>query len=333
MILILSKQYELSTNIVMDWLSYKKEPCYRLNGEDFVLNNFPLNLELSSDECITQIKINEKEYIKSRDIKSIWYRRDTFTHFRQNFLPEIEKENFYADVIKNLFDEYLYGANAMYNCIEQNKKKLGNFRKSSLNKIETLILAKKYGIDIPNTIVTNTKTDIENFRQRKKNIVTKSISESFDLKKTKNEQTEKYRNYTEEVTEEVVENIPNKFFYSLFQEKLDKDIEIRTFFLDGKCYSMAIFSQLNNQTSVDFRKGDGKINNRNVPYNLPKKLEKKINCLMKELDLNTGSIDIVKTKDGRFVFLEVNPIGQYIIVSYPCNYHLDKKIAEFLSNK
>ena len=52
--------------------------------------------------------------------------------------------------------------------------------------------------------------------------------------------------------------------------------------------------------------------------------------LMKDLELNTGSIDFIKTKQGRFVFLEVNPVGQYGMTSYPCNYHLDKKIAEYL---
>jgi hypothetical protein len=30
------------------------------------------------------------------------------------------------------------------------------------------------------------------------------------------------------------------------------------------------------------------------------------------------------------VFLEVNPTGQYGMVSDPCNYYLDKKIAEYL---
>lgn len=118
---------------------------------------------------------------------------------------------------------------------------------------------------------------------------------------------------------------------SVFQEKLDKELEIRTFFLNGKCYSMAIFSQLDSQTSVDFRKYNLTTNNRNVPYQLSRMLEEKITKLMDELKLNTGSIDIIKTKDGRYVFLEVNPVGQYGMTSFPCNYHLDRKIAEYLA--
>ena len=53
---------------------------------------------------------------------------------------------------------------------------------------------------------------------------------------------------------------------------------------------------------------------------------------MQKLDMNSGSIDMVVTKDKRYVFLEVNPIGQFKQVSYPCNYYLEKEVAKYLSN-
>jgi D-alanine-D-alanine ligase-like ATP-grasp enzyme len=61
-------------------------------------------------------------------------------------------------------------------------------------------------------------------------------------------------------------------------------------------------------------------------------VEKKIYILMKRLGINSGSIDMVYTKDGRFVFLEVNPVGQFAQVSMPCNYFLEREIAYELSN-
>ena len=51
---------------------------------------------------------------------------------------------------------------------------------------------------------------------------------------------------------------------------------------------------------------------------------------MKKLKLETGSLDFIKTTDDRLVFLEVNPVGQFGMVSSPCNYYLEKKIAEYL---
>jgi len=65
---------------------------------------------------------------------------------------------------------------------------------------------------------------------------------------------------------------------------------------------------------------------------LSEDLKEKIILLMKILDLNTGSIDLIKSTDEKIYFLEINPIGQYGMVSSPCNYYLDKLIAKTLIN-
>jgi D-alanine-D-alanine ligase-like ATP-grasp enzyme len=51
---------------------------------------------------------------------------------------------------------------------------------------------------------------------------------------------------------------------------------------------------------------------------------------MEELPLTTGSLDFIRTPGGRHVFLEVNPAGQFAMVSLPCNYRLEKRVAEYL---
>ncbi len=53
---------------------------------------------------------------------------------------------------------------------------------------------------------------------------------------------------------------------------------------------------------------------------------------MDKLDLNCGSIDMIVNTKNEFIFLEVNPVGQFGMVSEPCNYFLEKKVAEFLLN-
>jgi glutathione synthase/RimK-type ligase-like ATP-grasp enzyme len=73
--------------------------------------------------------------------------------------------------------------------------------------------------------------------------------------------------------------------------------------------------------------------NRTVPYKLSSELMEKLTLLMNDLHMESGSIDIVVTKDKRFVFLEVNPVGQFAQVTGPCNYNLYKVIAEYLTKK
>ncbi len=48
---------------------------------------------------------------------------------------------------------------------------------------------------------------------------------------------------------------------------------------------------------------------------------------MQDLNLNCGSVDLIKDKDGNYIFLEVNPNGQYGMVDAPCNFNLNEKIA------
>ena len=139
----------------------------------------------------------------------------------------------------------------------------------------------------------------------------------------------KYLSYTVQI--EGLDDVSTESFApSQFQDLIEKKYEIRSFLLNRKFYSMAIFSQEDEQTRTDFRQYNDVKPNRNVPYNLPEKLEEKLLKLADSFGLSTGSFDLIKTKNNDYVFLEVNPEGQFGMVSYPCNYYLEKKLAEEL---
>jgi D-alanine-D-alanine ligase-like ATP-grasp enzyme len=67
-----------------------------------------------------------------------------------------------------------------------------------------------------------------------------------------------------------------------------------------------------------------------VPITLPADVEEKLDRLFRALDLNTGSVDMIVDEEGEFVFLEINPTGQYSYVSKICNFDIDRLIAEWL---
>lgn len=93
---------------------------------------------------------------------------------------------------------------------------------------------------------------------------------------------------------------------------------------------MAIFSQQSEQTKIDFRKYDPVKPNRCTPYKLPAEIENKIDRLMRRIKINSGSIDMIYSPNGQYYFLEVNPIGQFGMTSFPCNYPIEKRIAQYL---
>ena len=80
-------------------------------------------------------------------------------------------------------------------------------------------------------------------------------------------------------------------------------------------------------------RADGNLKpNRTVPFKLPPDIEAKVARLFALVKLNTGSVDFIVDQQGRFIFLEINPVGQFSMVSVPCNYFLEKMVATTLMN-
>lgn len=316
MILILSTPTDYDTNGVIDWLRYNKMPFFRLNDEDLMqgvisFNHNPKDLSQTYFEHYSQ-------KIFLRDIKIVWYRKF-------GFLIEYEKKlGMNNDLLDYIYAEFINVHNLILKLLED-KKTLCK-KTSSFSKIDILNKANEVGLNIPKSLITNEKLKlIEFYNQNNRLIITKSIGEAKHVKYKNSE----FTLATHKVEE--MEFLPLNFSPSLFQEYISKEIEIRVFYLDKKCYSMAIFSQNNEKTKLDFRNYDKKNPNRFVPYKLPKIIENKIIDFMECIGLNTGSLDIIKSAiNGEYYFLEVNPFGQFGMTSKPCNYNLHKKVADFL---
>lgn len=67
--------------------------------------------------------------------------------------------------------------------------------------------------------------------------------------------------------------------------------------------------------------------------NLPDDLTAKIYKLMEQKGINFGSLDFMKGVDGKYYFLEINPVGQFLGLSTLLNLELEKLIAEKLIEK
>ena len=193
-----------------------------------------------------------------------------------------------------------------------------------------MLIAKECGLLIPETLITSNKINAINFIGEKKDVITKAISETIMLFI---EGVGAIQSYTNPVSKKDMKAFDELIFPSLFQKNIRKRYELRVFYLDGEFYSMAIFSQSNPKTKNDFRYYDETQKNRFVPYTLPTAIKVRLELFMQKKGYKTGSIDILVDHNGDFIFLEVNPIGQFGMVSFPCNYQLEKKIAEYLCKK
>jgi ATP-GRASP peptide maturase of grasp-with-spasm system len=330
MILIQSQNCDFSTNTVVEWLLHLKAPFLRINKE-----NHDVKLEgFSLSSAKTKVSLNlENKIVDMDDVTAYWHRRGIAILHHPGNVRSIARKFFpgraAGEISRNLNDQIATLNNFLNERLASVPIRLGNAGNVFINKLKMLQQAAELGIKVPQTIVTSKKSELLEFRRRAKNIISKGIQDSLFIPGD----DEHIVHYTELITDEIIDLLPDSFAPSLFQEMVEKSYEVRIFYFRGEFYSMAIFSQRDEQTNVDFRKYNDKKPNRTVPYRLPEDVRRNLSALMRDLRLDNGSIDMVVTPGKEHYFLEINPVGQFGMVSYPCNFYLEKKIAYFLSGK
>jgi ATP-GRASP peptide maturase of grasp-with-spasm system len=301
-IYIISESKDQTTNVIFDWLSYYNLEFKRIqdNFDLFEIINSYLNQELCS---IYFRKSLEKKEILKTDIN------------------ETIIKNHLEDELNHIID-FMFSSKGI--------KTLGVFGLSSLNRLKTMEIAMSYGFKVPRFCIANSKSKLWLFIQELNNpesVILKSFSDGVVLKIDDNI----YSTYTEELDMNEIDSLNSDFLPSLFMEKITKLYEIRVFYLNGKFYSVCIFTQNDIHTKVDSRRGEKGVPNRIVPYKLPYEIELKLENVFAKLELNTGSIDLIYTSKGEYCFLEINPCGQFQMNSNICNYYLEREIIKFLA--
>jgi ATP-GRASP peptide maturase of grasp-with-spasm system len=323
MILLLSQDcFEISTEEVQDWIEALGHETVRLNGAD-LNGDVAFSLEYGGGGAGMSIDLDGRT-LTAGDVDAVWSRR-WHTYDNLAFVDGVPDERLRNDLRGYLTGELRAASSGLFDAL-RGREWLTRPGQSDVNKLAVLRRAAEAGLEIPATLVTNDRARLQAFMREHGRIITKSLWNG----RTFMQGRDAWSLLTYELRQEDVDGAPERFFPSLVQALLEKDLEVRTFYLDGECWSMAIFSQLDRQTSIDFRHYNFRRPNRFVPYRLPAEVEEGARTLMRGLALDTGSLDFVRTPDGRHVFLEVNPVGQFQMVSVPCNYNLEKKMAERL---
>ena len=324
MVMIVTIEEDESSSDVIDWLDFKGHTSFRLNTNNYFTNNKGTTVAISSTE--EDITFNETNHLSQAD--AVWIRRIPYRVAGWPALPHVKDPQIYNEIRYHLDDElekWFYG---MLKMVGSKKVLSGNVDNLIMNKIFALQKAKNAGLNIPDTMITSERKKLEAFQKKHQQIITKPISDPQHLP---TDSTHFYSHTALVEARDLQEGYSEEIFPTFVQAYIEKEYELRVFYWLGDFYPMAIFSQNNKKTEVDFREAADELNIRKVPYKLPEKIETQLRTLLNELDLETASIDIIKNKVGEYVFLEVNTTGFFGMVSHPCNYHLDEKIATYLT--
>lgn len=323
MICIFSTQNDYSTTEVIRWLEHLGEiDVLRVNSDD-TTSQFDVHLDINHREL--SFYVNRRQ-VRLNDLDVCWYRKGE--HWICNSLPPhtVDGHSSFSRYLglklvaeRDKLSEYVHSL--IYEAVGC----LGSPFRCDLNKLLVLNVAHSAGLSVPMSHIVSRVQQLKSVG-RLTELITKPMSDVLYLF-DKDESCRGYFSYTEELTPLMIEQSDEYLAPSFVQARVKKKFDVRVFYLDGQFYSMAILSQADFGTQTDFRRYSSVRLTRCIPFELPSDIETRLISLFRALNLNTGSVDLVVAESDEYFFLEINPVGQFGMMSQACNYHLEEKVA------
>lgn len=305
MILIITHKTDFTADFVIHKLNQQEIPYRRLNCEDLLDNTYSIEI---NDEFKFAL-LGEKEY------KSIWFRRTKLPQLnglsKEDELYTLnELDNFFKNLFETLDTRWLSKPHFVY---------------KAENKLYQLKIAKGVGFRIPETLVTNNKQKVIDFYYRlKSKVIIKPISSTRIISPNGNSFI-----FTNAISENLILNL-DKYDLTpcIFQENIEKAFEIRVTVVNTSVFAAVVYSQDYNESKQDWRRKKLKFHK----FELPIFVKEKCIRLCQELNLKFGAIDLIKTPNDDYVFLEINPNGQWAWIETQTGLPISNAIIKYLSN-
>lgn len=263
----------------------------------------------------TQNFFNHELCYSAKQISSIWWRikppliqpTETLEYLRIQNLKDREWKHFLLPLSDLLHVPWINDLNAHYQA---------SFKVRQLQKALDL------GFAIPKTIISNNYHEIRNFVSKAKSqVIYKPLTYYYEI-------PHKITGTTI-ITEELLKK-QSCFMVTpgIYQERIQKDLELRITVVGSKIFSTSIDTKQVIEAQLDWREYTNKIDFRVYP--LPLDFENKLLDYHKSLGLVYGAYDFIVTPDHLFVFLEVNPAGQYLWLEEKLGLPISEAIAKEL---
>jgi len=175
------------------------------------------------------------------------------------------------------------------------------------DKLRQLRLARELGLEVPPTIVTNDPAHVREFHAAHGGDVVAKMLTPFSTSMDGGSPFV----HTSAVTPEDLEDLDGlRFSPMVFQQRVPKARELRVAMVAGRPHVGAVDASGSERGQVDWRRSlPGEC--PWTPGTIPTDVAERLRRLLEALGLVYGAVDLIVTPDGRHVFLEVNPAGEW----------------------
>lgn len=317
-VLLLTNKTDVTTDFIVKRLKEERIEFYRLNTEE--LGD---NVEVNFDFPEGNFKIFDKTtniQINLLDIKAVYFRR-----------PELRADNSELTRSENQFvrNEISYTLEGIYEILNSAYwlNSVKHIRNAE-NKIFQLLLAKNLGFRIaPSLITTNADSAMNFYRMNDEDCIIKPIRTGL-ISDEENEEAIIFTNKVnlDKNSAQRVAGCP-----TFFQKHIKKQGDIRVTVVGDKVFAAFIHSQDSDDSKVDWRISQNGL--KHSICTLPVDVSAKCINLLKKLNLNFGAIDLVLDEMGNYIFLEINPNGQWAWIERLLGLDVSGAIVNLLKNK
>lgn len=316
-ILLITNTTDFTADYVVRSLKRLKAAYYRLNTDEIGTSVF-LTFDFSNDHYT----LCDRPKGLTFDLllfKSVYFRRPELPAVDGNGLSSEESEFIRLEVRQTLEGLYKILRHAYW------MSDVDDIRRAE-NKIYQQLLAKEIGFNIPAGVITNQKNCFNTFVQDYHNdCIVKPIL-SGQIGWPEMSRVVFTSKLTAQPAPEQIESCP-----TYIQERLQKRYDVRVTVVNDTVFAARIHSQDNHETQTDWRQGENILKHEAIV--LPDELKAKCLALVNRLNLNFGAIDFVETPAGEFVFLEINPNGQWAWIEEQTGLPISETIAKQLTDE
>ncbi|MBN1206552.1 MAG: MvdD family ATP-grasp ribosomal peptide maturase [Myxococcaceae bacterium] len=284
-------------------LEARGERAYR-----FDTDLFPTQIRLTLDEAGGGRLSGPAGVLELAEVTSVWYRRSaTGAGIPQELDPQLRQPS--VEESRRMVFGMLAALGAFQlDAIEQVRR--------AEHKPLQLELARTLGLEVPRTLMSNDPEAVRAFAASCPGGVVTKMMASFAVYDA---QGQEQVVFTTPLEAEELEDLEGLDLCPMtFQERISKALELRVTVVGDRVMAAAIDSQVLPRARNDWRREGLALVDAWQPYSLPEPVEARVLGLMEALGLNYGAFDFIVTPEGRHVFLEVNPAGEFTwLMQYP----------------
>lgn len=318
-VLILSTKLDVATDVVVRLLNGRGVRTTRFNTEDFPFDaSLTAKLSDGLKGPSTSLTVPGIPVAHLDSVSSIWYRR-----VRSPEQPIQMSAGVYEFCLREARAALLGTVLSQRNRIMSPPSSIW----AAEHKAFQLATAHAVGLSIPETVITNDAAEVRGaFKRFGGQMIAKPVRKGFV-----DYGNEQHAIFTTQVLESHLEELEDvRWSPAIYQPLIPKRYDVRATIVGSRVFVAEIDSQTDPAASIDWRHSSTSA----LPHQraqLPPAICKALSRLFTSLGLTFGAVDLVRTPEDEYLFLEVNPNGQWLWLDDILELGISEAVADWLT--